>query len=79
MKNIKLYDVVRSARPIKKIPAHTKGTVLMIHASGHDYEVEFVDKSHNTIGVETVSSKDIRLVTSPNRRTSLGLTSDGRE
>lgn len=79
MKNIKLYDVVRSARQIGKIPAHTKGTVLIIYASGQDYEVEFVDETQNTLAVETVSAKDIRLVTSPNRRRGLGLTSDGRE
>ncbi len=79
MKKPKLYDVVRSAQPIGKIPVGTKGTVLMIHASGQDYEVEFVDEFHNTLAVETVNVIDLRLDFPPYTGIGPRPTREGRE
>ncbi len=57
----------------------TKGTVLMIHASSQDYEVEFVDEFHNTLGVETVNAKVLKLEIRPCKSNGLGLTRESRE
>lgn len=79
MKKPKLYDVVRSAQPIGKIPVGTKGTVLMIHGSGQDCEVEFVDEFHNTLAVVTVSAIDLQLDLPPCTGNVPQPTREGRE
>ena len=60
------YDVVKLKRelPGNPIPLGAKGTVLMVFgAPTEGYEVEFMDRAGNSLGVFTVHPNDIELST----------------
>jgi hypothetical protein len=59
----KEYDVVCSVTDLPKVPIGSIGTILIIHQTGSDYVVEFVDsKTGKSLNVITVKEKDIRKV-----------------
>jgi hypothetical protein len=55
----KEYDIVRSNKDIMNIPKGSKGTIVLCYEGSKEYEVEFIDIYGNTIGVITVSEKDL--------------------
>jgi hypothetical protein len=53
------YDVVIANKNLENVPKGSQGTVLIVHKSGKDYVVEFMDDEGNTINVLTVNERDI--------------------
>lgn len=58
---MKELDVVRLTEDFKRIPAGTKGTIVLEY-DGHCYEIEFVDDNCNTIDVLPTPSEILELV-----------------
>ena len=59
----KEYDVVRSVIPLPEVPMGSIGTILIIHETGSEYVVEFVDsKTGKTLNVITVKENDLKKV-----------------
>lgn len=57
---LKEYDVVRSVTNLPNVPIGSIGTILIIHETGLDYVVEFVDlKTGRTLNVITVREMEI--------------------
>ncbi len=51
------YDVVVLKKPLPNatVPVSSAGTILIVHSpEDQAYEIEFVDKEHNTIDICTV-------------------------
>ncbi len=57
---MKELDVVALNKNFEDLNKGTLGTIVYEHGSGF-FEVEFFDKSNDTIGVYTVSEKDLDL------------------
>ncbi len=62
----KEYEIVTLSEPLSNstIPVGTRGVVVMVYENVPTYyEVEFVNESNETIGIETVSENCLNLFT----------------
>jgi hypothetical protein len=59
MDTFAIYDVVRLKRPIQGVSGHQRGTILLVHTSGCDFEVEFFDEDFVHHALLTVNACDI--------------------
>jgi len=64
---MKEYDVVKLVKDFEDLKADTEGTIVLEY-DGKAFEVEFVDKNYDVIGVYTTPIEYLELVESYNKK-----------
>jgi len=64
---MKEYDVVKLVKDFEDLKAGTEGTIVLEY-DGKAFEVEFVDKNYDVIGVYTTPIEYLELVESYNKK-----------